>query len=93
MTGVQTCALPIYISALVYQEANWVCFDITDTGKGIPSSKYKTVFQPGFSTKSRGWGLGLSLSKRIIDNYHGGKILVKKSEIGKGTTFTVKLPV
>jgi signal transduction histidine kinase len=80
------------ISALVYQDGNYVCVDITDTGKGIPSSKHKTIFQPGYSTKTRGWGLGLSLSKRIINEYHKGKIFVKKSELGKGTTFTIKLP-
>jgi Histidine kinase-, DNA gyrase B-, and HSP90-like ATPase len=80
------------ISAKIYEETNWVCVDITDTGKGIPKANFKTVFQPGFTTKKRGWGLGLSLAKRIIENYHGGKILVKDSEIGKFTTFTIKLP-
>lgn len=80
------------ISAHVYEESRYICFDISDTGKGIPSSKHKTVFKPGYSTKTRGWGLGLSLSKRIVQEYHGGKIFVKKSEPGKGTTFTVKLP-
>lgn len=80
------------ISAKVYLEGKFVCLDITDTGKGIPSGKFKTVFKPGFSTKTRGWGLGLSLSKRIIEDYHKGKILVKHSEVGKGTTFAVKLP-
>ena len=81
------------ISAIVYTEKNWVCMDITDTGKGIPNDKWATVFQPGFTTKKRGWGLGLSLAKRIIENYHKGKIFVKDSVIGKGTTFTIKLPV
>jgi two-component sensor histidine kinase len=76
----------------VYREGRWACFDLSDTGKGIASSKHKTVFQPGYSTKTRGWGLGLSLSKRIVEQYHGGRIFVKKSELGKGTTFTVKLP-
>lgn len=80
------------ISASVYEENTFVCVDITDTGKGIPPGKFKTVFKPGYSTKTRGWGLGLSLSKRIVEQYHKGKILVKKSEPGKGTTFTVKLP-
>ncbi len=80
------------ITAAVYEEAHWVCIDLTDTGKGIPKNKFHTVFQPGFTTKKRGWGLGLSLAKRIIENYHGGKILVKDSELGKFTTFTVKLP-
>lgn len=80
------------LTAIIYEEQQWVCVDISDTGHGIPSSKFKTVFQPGFTTKKRGWGLGLSLAKRIIDNYHGGKIFVKDSIIGKGTTFTIKLP-
>lgn len=80
------------ITATVYAEGRYICFDIADTGKGIPANKFKTVFKPGYSTKTRGWGLGLSLSKRIIEDYHGGKIMVKKSELGKGTTFTVKLP-
>jgi signal transduction histidine kinase len=65
--------------------------DITDTGKGIPKSKFATVFEPGFTTKSRGWGLGLSLCKRIIESYHKGKILVLRSELGKGTTFRIEL--
>ena len=81
------------ISAIVYMEAKMVCVEIADTGKGIPASKHKTVFKPGYSTKTRGWGLGLSLSKRIIQQYHKGKIFVKKSEPGKGTTFMVKLPL
>ena len=64
---------------------------ISDTGKGIPKSKFSQVFRPGFTTKKRGWGLGLSLSKRIIEDYHKGKIFVKKSEINKGTTFEIQL--
>lgn len=80
------------ISAKVYEEGHYACLDISDTGKGIPAGKFKTVFKPGYSTKTRGWGLGLSLSRRIIEQYHRGKILVKSSEVGKGTTFTVKLP-
>ncbi len=68
-----------------------VVLDITDTGKGVPKSQFKTIFQPGFSTKKRGWGLGLSLAKRIIENYHSGKIFIKWSETGKGTTFRIVL--
>ena len=68
-----------------------VIFDVVDTGKGIPSNKFKTIFKPGFTTKKRGWGLGLSLVKRIIENYHQGKIFVKSSELGKGTRFTIEL--
>ncbi|MEO9570107.1 MAG: HAMP domain-containing sensor histidine kinase [Polaribacter sp.] len=64
---------------------------ISDTGKGIPKKLYKQIFKPGFTTKKRGWGLGLSLSKRIVKDYHKGKIFVQKSEIGKGTTFEIQL--
>lgn len=68
-----------------------VRIDVTDTGRGIPKSKFKTVFNPGYTTKARGWGLGLSLVKRIIESYHRGKIFVKNSEPGKGTTFRIEL--
>ncbi|WP_299161268.1 ATP-binding protein [uncultured Tenacibaculum sp.] len=64
---------------------------VSDSGKGIPKSQFKQIFKPGFTTKKRGWGLGLSLSKRIIEDYHNGKIAVQKSEIGKGTTFEIQL--
>ena len=66
---------------------------VKDTGKGIPRKNFKTVFNPGFTTKSRGWGLGLTLVKRIIEDYHDGKIYVKESELGKGTTFCIELPI
>lgn len=81
------------IKAQVHHENKTVQIDITDSGKGIPSSKQKLVFKPGFTTKKRGWGLGLSLAKRIIEEYHGGKIYVSKSEPNVGTTFTIKLPL
>lgn len=68
-----------------------VIIDVSDTGKGISVSNFRTIFKPGFTTKKRGWGLGLSLVKRIIENYHQGKIFVKSSEIGKGTTFRIEL--
>ncbi len=68
-----------------------IAVDISDTGKGIPKSKFNKVFQPGFTTKKRGWGLGLTLVKRIIENYHEGKIFVKSSENDKGTTFRILL--
>jgi signal transduction histidine kinase len=80
------------ITVNVYEEPKWVCIDVSDTGKGIPASKHKTVFKPGYSTKTRGWGLGLSLARRIVVLYHRGKIFVKKSAINQGTTFTIKLP-
>ena len=69
-----------------------VIIDITDTGKGVPKNKFETIFEPGYSTKRRGWGLGLSLTKRIVEEYHSGKIFVKRSEIGKGTTFRIIIP-
>ena len=65
--------------------------DVTDTGKGIDTAYRQDIFRPGFSTKKRGWGLGLSLSKRIIETYHKGKLTVKESKIGVGTTFRIKL--
>jgi signal transduction histidine kinase len=80
------------IRADVYEDGTYVNIDITDTGKGIPTAKFKSVFQPGYTTKKRGWGLGLSLAKRIIDEYHSGKIFVSRSEENVGTTFTIRLP-
>ena len=68
-----------------------IFIDITDTGKGIPQAKLKTVFQPGYTTKTRGWGLGLSLVKRIVEEFHKGKIFVLKSEVNVGTTFRILL--
>lgn len=79
------------ISIEVHKKENQIVIDVTDTGKGVPKSQFKTIFQPGYSTKKRGWGLGLSLAKRIIENYHNGKIFIKWSEIGKGTTFRIVL--
>ncbi len=79
------------ITITLSDQTQFVYIDITDSGKGIPKSKYKTVFEPGFTTKKRGWGLGLSLTKRIIENYHSGKIFVKNSEMDKGTTFRIVL--
>lgn len=75
----------------LHKKENQIYIDVTDTGKGVPKSQFKTIFQPGYSTKKRGWGLGLSLAKRIIENYHNGKIFIKWSEIGKGTTFRIIL--
>ena len=77
------------IDIFLKNEPRQVFIDIKDTGKGIPKSSFKKVFQPGYSTKQRGWGLGLSLAKRIINNYHHGTISVKCSEIGVGTTFRI----
>jgi signal transduction histidine kinase len=70
---------------------NQIIIDFSDTGKGIPKSDFKSIFKPGFTTKKRGWGLGLSLTKRIIEDYHKGKIFIKHSELGKGTIFRIIL--
>lgn len=71
---------------------NRLFIEVKDTGKGIHRKNFKNIFNPGFTTKKRGWGLGLTLVKRIIEDYHGGKIFVKESELGKGTTFRIELP-
>lgn len=73
-------------------EKNIVWIELRDTGKGIARKNFKTVFNPGYTTKKRGWGLGLTLVKRIVESYHGGKIFVKESEIGVGTTFRIEFP-
>ena len=69
-----------------------ILVDVKDTGKGIAHKNFKTVFNPGYTTKKRGWGLGLTLVKRIVEEYHGGRIYVKDSEVGRGTTFRIELP-
>jgi signal transduction histidine kinase len=79
------------IKVTVTRNSYFVFVDISDTGKGISKSKYKTIFKPGFTTKDRGWGLGLSLTKRILEEYHKGKIFVAESDIGKGTTIRIIL--
>lgn len=80
----------IDISTGIEKDKVWI--EIKDSGKGIARKNFKTVFNPGYTTKERGWGLGLTLVKRIIEEYHGGKIFVKESEPGKGTTFRIELP-
>ena len=79
------------LAVAITADAKKIKIDITDTGKGMAKSQFKKIFKPGFTTKKRGWGLGLSLSKRIIEDYHKGKIVVKNSEINKGTTFQIVL--
>ncbi len=79
------------IDILIATQKNKVTIDIRDTGTGIPKFKWETIFQPGYTTRKRGWGLGLSLTRRIIDGYHKGDIFVKESEVGKGTTFRIIL--
>ncbi len=80
------------INVKLLQERNLNVIEITDDGKGIPTASLKTVFEPGYTTKKRGWGLGLSLAKRIIEEHHKGKIFVKSSELNVGTTFRIELP-
>lgn len=81
------------ITITIRPEKNKAVIEISDTGKGIARKNQKAIFNPGFTTKSRGWGLGLTLTKRIIEDYHGGLIYVKKSELGVGTTFAIELPL
>jgi signal transduction histidine kinase len=77
------------ISVVIENDNNLVKILVTDTGSGIPKKQFNSIFEPGFTTKKRGWGLGLSLTKRIVEEYHKGKIKVLQSEIGKGTTMQV----
>jgi len=81
------------ITVTTFAENSMACVTVTDTGKGIPRKNHKTVFNPGYTTKKRGWGLGLALAKRIIGQYHGGRIFVERSEPGRGTTFRINLPL
>lgn len=79
------------ITVSAFESDGRVVVEVTDTGKGIPKNHFSTVFRPGFTTKKRGWGLGLSLAKRIVEEYHNGRIYVKSSEVGVGTTFRIEL--
>ncbi|MEA5128367.1 MAG: ATP-binding protein [Proteiniphilum sp.] len=79
------------ITFQIFEKGRMIHLDISDTGKGMPKSKYTTIFSPGYTTKERGWGLGLTLVKRIIEENHKGEIFVKRSEPGKGTTFRILL--
>ena len=81
------------ITVRIYADKDNAAVDITDTGKGISRKHLKTIFNPGFTTKSRGWGLGLTLARRIIEEYHEGRIYVKQSEPGAGSTFTIEIPL
>lgn len=79
------------IDVRITESTKNVIIEVEDTGKGIPANKQRTVFRPGFTTKARGWGLGLSLAKRIVEEYHGGRIFVASSEVGKGSIFRILL--
>jgi len=81
-----------HINIIIKDESQQVIIDVSDTGKGISTSIIRRVFDPGFTTKKRGWGLGLTLSKRIMETYHKGELFVKQSDLGKGTTFRIVLP-
>lgn len=81
------------IDVSTHVDGNMAVVEVRDSGKGIPRKNFKTVFNPGFTTKSRGWGLGLTLAKRIVEQYHKGKIFVKDSILGEGTTFRIELPL
>ena len=76
----------------LFNQEDTLIMEVTDSGRGIERNKFKSIFEPGYTTKQRGWGLGLSLAKRIIEEYHDGKIFVKSSELGLGTTFRIELP-
>jgi signal transduction histidine kinase len=80
------------VDLMYIKEGKQIAIDITDTGKGITKTNLQKIFNPGFSTKKRGWGLGLTLAKRIVENYHKGKLTVRKSEVNKGTTFRILIP-
>ena len=77
------------LSVVIEHDGRFVKIKVSDTGKGIPKNQFKNIFEPGFTTKKRGWGLGLSLTKRIVEEYHKGKIKVLNSELNKGTTMQV----
>ena len=79
------------ITLTLTEEGELVVIEVADTGKGIKKKDVKSVFTPGFTTKKRGWGLGLSLARRIVEEYHRGRIFVKQSEVGKGTTFRIEM--
>ena len=80
------------ITLILYDELQQIAIEVQDTGKGIKKKYLNSVFMPGFTTKKRGWGLGLSLARRIVEEYHKGRIFVKQSEIGVGTTFRIEMP-
>jgi signal transduction histidine kinase len=80
-----------FIRIEITEDAHHITIDVADTGKGIPKSRFNTIFNPGYTSKTRGWGLGLTLSRRIVENYHAGRIFVRSSVLNKGTTFRIVL--
>lgn len=91
MDAIKSTARKAYVSVKLHRKENEVYIDITDSGTGIEKKYQNEIFKPGYSTKNRGWGLGLSLTKRIIEEYHNGKLMVLHSELGKGTTMRIVL--
>ena len=91
MQGAGNLTLTLKESAIVEKRKRYLRVEVSDTGKGIAKNHFQRVFKPGFTTKRRGWGLGLSLAKRIVEEYHHGRIYVRSSEVGKGTTFRIEL--
>ncbi len=83
----------ITVTSGVDKDSATVAIEVADTGKGLPKKLFKSIFRPGFTTKKRGWGLGLALARRIVEEYHHGKIFVKSSEPGTGTIIRIELPV
>ena len=82
----------IHVTTILDERRHLIAIEVSDTGKGLSRKKFKTIFNPGYTTKKRGWGLGLTLAKRIIEQYHHGRIFVKQSEPGQGTTFRIEFP-
>ena len=80
------------IEVAAQRDGRYVHIDVSDTGKGLERRQWRNVFRPGYSTKKRGWGLGLSLAKRIVEDYHGGRLTIQQSKVGEGTTFRIELP-
>ncbi len=91
MQGVGSLALAVTPTYIKRRGKSYLQITVTDSGKGIPHNRFKSVFKPGYTTKKRGWGLGLSLSRRIVEEYHHGRIYVLRSQVGQGTTFAVEL--
>jgi signal transduction histidine kinase len=90
--GIDAMAGKGVLHIAIQSSAKNVKIQVSDTGKGMNRKQFKKIFIPGYTTRKRGWGLGLSLSKRIVEDYHKGKIYVKKSVLGKGTVFEILLP-
>jgi signal transduction histidine kinase len=91
--GLDAIGMEGMVSIVVFQEGQHAVIDVTDTGKGIERVNWKNVFRPGYSTKKRGWGLGLSLARRIVEDYHGGTLTLANSKPGEGSTFRIRLPL